>query len=910
MPVILSQRVNGHHPTLEPASPPLRPPGVIALSLWTLWAALAAWLSLGTIGFASSHGARIGLLPASWGALALVIGAAAVVGWLLRTGAPTAPLALLALVALPWLPFQVPAAFLIWSGPGAALVWIAAGALLLHGLWRAWVFGVTFISALAPVRAGLAALLIFGAAAWRTAPSVPGGDEPHYLVITQSLLRDGDLKIENNHRRGDYRSFYAADLPPHFQRKGRDGEIYSVHAPGLSVLVLPAFAIAGYPGVVVFLLVVAAAGSALAWWVAWLSTGQASAAWFAWAAVTLPVTAVFHSFTVYPDGPGGILALTGAWALLRADGERRNLSARVAPWFWHGAALAMLPWLHSRFAVIAGGFGALVLLRLSATANPAAKAVAFLSAPAISALLWLGYFIAIYGRPDPSAPYGPGEMGSAVWIPGGLGGLLFDQRFGLLPYAPVLACAFAGLAVMIWRPGTRRLALELLFVMTPYLLTVTHFAMWWGGWSAPARFFVPVLPLLAVPAAVFWVTVERRRERIVATAALFLTAFATVILVWVDRGRLAFNVRDTPALWLEWLSTAADLPQALPWWTRGADAPFFRDIGIWIAAIGLAVVATRLTIPRVLQRTRTAPYVVLAWALAAAAMGAATVVWALRGADGRSVVAAQLGLLRTIASVPRALVFDLEHLQRIDLPAVPRRLRIELTRPLTSGRGFGRDDRPLFDVPQVPAGEYLVTPVTERAQGWLMIGVSRDQFNLRTAPLAPPPQPIDLRFPVTVRGIVVRGDEEARQGLRGLVIEPRGVMPPGDWNGILARRAARYGPATVFFVDDRSFPEPEAFWVGGARSSSFVVQPDDGRPTVELLLRNGPVANHMAVEAAGAPTELDFAPGEERRVSVPIDASRGAALVSARVTAGFRPSEHDPASRDSRFLGIWIRVNP
>ena len=44
------------------------------------------------------------------------------------------------------------------------------------------------------------------------------------------------------------------------------------------------------------------------------------------------------------------------------------------------------------------------------------------------------------------------------------------------------------------RDGDRReLALELLFVVVPYLLTVTHFAMWWAGWSPPARFFAPML---------------------------------------------------------------------------------------------------------------------------------------------------------------------------------------------------------------------------------------------------------------------------------------------------------------------------------------------------------------------------------------------------------------------------------
>ena len=79
----------------------------------------------------------------------------------------------------------------------------------------------------------------------------------------------------------------------------------------------------------------------------------------------MSATAIFHSFTVYPDGPGGVVALTGVWALLRAEQERRTRrSARLLPWFLHGAALALLPWLHSRFAVLAGSLGALVLLRL------------------------------------------------------------------------------------------------------------------------------------------------------------------------------------------------------------------------------------------------------------------------------------------------------------------------------------------------------------------------------------------------------------------------------------------------------------------------------------------------------------------------------------------------------------------
>jgi hypothetical protein len=164
-----------------------------------------------------------------------------------------------------------------------------------------------------------------------------------------------------------------------------------------------------------------------------------------------------------------------------------------------------------------------------------------------------------------------------------------------------------------------------------------------------------------------------------------------------------------------------------------------------------------------------------------------------------------------------------------------------------------------------------------------------------------------LRLPVAVRSVVIRGDEEARQTVRALALEPLRVLPPGQWARALGRRAVKYGAATVFFLDDRSFPELEAFWVGGARSSSVVVQAD-GTQAVDLLLRNGPTPNHVTVTIAGADTRLDLNPGEERRLSVPMDGSRGAVLLTFDVAGGFRPSAHDLSSRDHRFLGVWVQV--
>ena len=51
-----------------------------------------------------------------------------------------------------------------------------------------------------------------------------------------------------------------------------------------------------------------------------------------------------------------------------------------------------------------------------------------------------------------------------------------------------------------------------------------------------------------------------------------------------------------------------------------------------------------------------------------------------------------------------------------------------------------------------------------------MLGVGRDQFSLLTQPASYFEGQVRVRFPVDVRAIVVRGDEDARQHVRGLTL--------------------------------------------------------------------------------------------------------------------------------------------
>jgi hypothetical protein len=873
-----------------------------------LTAALAAWVTRGTLAVADARGPRLGALP-SLLELGIFAAIAVVLTFVTRPSpARVRPLFLSALLLWPWLPIPLPAAALIWSGPGMTVSVLIAAAIGV-ALTVAWpgidrLNGIVGHPRRAPIVAAAIAFALFLAAAYRLSAFIPGGDEPHYLIIAQSLLSDGDLRIENNHARGDYAPYFDGVLKPDFLRRGRDGQIYSIHAPGLPLLIAPAYAIAGYVGVVLWLAAIAAVGGALVWRLAWRVTESPAASWIAWAAVVLSAPFFFHAFTVYPDGPAAVLALAALAALVEGRAGLQPGPCLAV----HGVALAFLPWLHTRYAVISLVLGVAIVWQRRRHLR---DVTFFAAVPIISAVLWFAFFYTVYGSLSPAAPYGGYTQSSPLFILTGLPGLLFDQQFGIAPHAPVYAVAVFGLW-LLWR-RVSFVAVTIVAVAVLYLLTAGAYRMWWGGWSAPARFAVPVLLLFSVPLAVAWHDARTAVGRAIVTTALIVSVFVTVVLVIADEGALLYNTRTGTALWLEWLGPLVDLSAGVPSFIRDARWVAIGHTAIWMF-VAAATFGVWASFARRRRWNREAQAIAVPLTVAATLMISLTVVWAVRGAPPVVPASAQTTFLRNVADGGstfvslgswRSELAPVAPIQRLSREDLLRSVRIGSTRR-------SANDTSLLTVKSLPAGRYRVHVAGRRAaSGRLDAYIGRPAagmpplvgYELQTQ--TPGPTLFEIDLPTDVASLVVTGDDTARKSILGLSLEPLRVAPRDALSAVEAGAAARYGDALVLFGSGRLYPEPDGFWVGPQTDASFVVRSSSEMP-LRFVLRNAPVANRIRIGLPSGTQELTLRPGETW-TTPPVRAT-SPVIVRLKAESGFRPTDHDAQSGDRRTLAVWLSV--
>jgi hypothetical protein len=416
----------------------------------------------------------------------------------------------------------------------------------------------------------------------------PSGDEIDYLLMAQSLWRERDLDLRDNFERGDHLEYLGGfDRMPGGTRRA-DGRSYPTHSAGLSVLLAPAYALGGRAACVVLLALVAAGLGLLVRDLARRGGADERAALVAWAAAVGPPV-LFYTAFLYTEV---VVAFCVALAL-------RLLLAPAGAWSGLGAGLALsaLPWLHVRMALAAACLGAFGALRLRGRAR-----LAFLLTAGAMAAAYAAYQHWVFGTLAPFARYA-GE----VPIPmvrrtplRTLVGLFVDGAYGLLPYAPVFLLALAGLPLLVGRGQRDRWAFVLagLGVLLPVL-------GWrnWFGFSPPARFTVPLVPLLATAAALRLSAAPGRglaRWRwglVVAGLALAVVMFAEPRAMRMVNGRdgsppgalETLRGQTSPARYLPYLSSRTG-SVAPPWEPPASEA---RVAAVWVAALGLVLLLDR-----------------------------------------------------------------------------------------------------------------------------------------------------------------------------------------------------------------------------------------------------------------------------------------------------------------------------
>ena len=900
-----------------------------AARFWPVLACLitsaALYVSRGVLdaGLVDGHGVRVAFLP-PWESLVgfLLLGGVGLVliDWLNRPRGATsarAPLAALVrpLVALavllvpftPVLPDKWPVLQTL-AGPMGHLVWLVVGSLLAWVWWQhrlvatAW-FARRSITQLT-VMIGLATALVSGGAAARLTGTVlfPAGDEPHYLVIAQSLWRDGDFKIENNHQRGDYREYFSRDLDPHYLTRGADGEIYSIHPVGLPVLLAPVYGLGGYTAVLFALIAMASLAAALMWrWVAGVLNAP-GAATFAWGVVACSAPFLFNTFTVYPE-------IAAALAVMIALTTRNPIVA--------GIACGVLPWLSTKYAPMS----AVLLVTgpdLLKWGMPSIPAIARRVVPyGLLLLAWFAFFYVIWGSPLPQAPYGAMVQTTPWNLVFGAPGLLFDQEYGLLPYAPAYILAATGL-VSLWRAGGERrlLAVRVVLVFGALLGTVGAFRIWWGGSAAPARPLASALLVLALPIAAAFASAPLGSARRAAHHLLLWVGVGVALtLTFAQEGLLIANGRDGTSSLLEWWSPRWEL------WTL-APSFIFHEAPTALAhsAAWLALAAIAAWVLSRARTTRPDAAALAALGVFGGALLAASLVLPLLPDDppmprvnleARSRLAA-LDAFDTRA-LPAAVIFD----------PLRKTSAAEILPALTLGvrPGLRPDPQPVRVLHNgrfsLPAGDYRVDaafgpnglPTTDTLS--LQVGRVGPPLLSWAVPAAAPAFRETFRLPLDAGFIGFRGSRDLEQGLQSLTITPLAVTNQGERvHTPTVLGAAQYGQVLVLLHDDKVNPEPTGFWVLGQRPTVLSVSSPAGvTAPVVLRLRSGVGDNEVTLRTRGWQRTVTLAADTPQDVELPA-AHHGVVELTLLTSSGFMPTDRDPAVRDRRFLGVWVEPAP
>jgi hypothetical protein len=320
------------------------------------------------------------------------------------------------------------------------------------------------------------------------------GDEPHYLITAHSIYHDHDVDIVNNYENEDYLAFYSGDLKAERHLKYyKDRTVLHHIMPGVPLIIMPAYAVAGLTGVHLFLSMLMAWAMICLYRTSRCYVPQNSA-WIITVILGLTYPIIAYSQAIFPESLAFFLVAFIISQIIAPPDQFFRLRTIAV-----GGALGLLPHLNFKMGVLSL---LLFIFWLWTERRHMLALIIWSSGPIfLFAVLFFTWLYSQYGELSPEIfgalpGYARYQEESSV-LQGSLG-LFFDQKFGLFFNAPLYTLSFSGLWLLWRNRATRQTALFLTLIYATYHMMHGAYINWSTGGSPAPRYIISVLPILVI----------------------------------------------------------------------------------------------------------------------------------------------------------------------------------------------------------------------------------------------------------------------------------------------------------------------------------------------------------------------------------------------------------------------------
>lgn len=438
-----------------------------------------------------------------------------------------------------------------------------------------------------------------------------GGDEPHYLVIAQSIAHDGDINVFNQYARELYREFIDVPLDPH-ARIGKGFKVwYSYgHLPGLSLTLAPFFLVKLTPLLLYFLIrsylgLFAGLLGVLIYLFALKLWSNRSLAFFISVTYLFTAPVFFYGVHIFAELQASLLILSSLYLILYAKPWKKE----YLKYLLAGLLLGITVFWGLKYAIFIGllGFGFFLYW---VRQKKYKQALLFIILPIVMQVLFFAFLYYAYGNFQPMSIYNgvmtaeeqkaydenmeqiPLQMRVETLL-----GIFFDQRDGLITYNPFYLLFFPGLWLAFRK--YRQYWPHILIASTGFaFIFFIGYSTVRAGYCPQARYLVPSAWALMLFAVIYY---RETKNKLFAQLFLYLPVLGLLTVlyqVWFPftlyQSVTHLDLNRPGLLYQQWGNLYLHLSDCLPSFTKiPGNFKYVPNVIFFLFLMGFILLAIR-----------------------------------------------------------------------------------------------------------------------------------------------------------------------------------------------------------------------------------------------------------------------------------------------------------------------------